>query len=284
MHIRKPISITSQGQVMLILNCTKAAADFFSSTKKGQKISPLEPTPKQTIAESVVESVAESNVPIQWQWLIHAIKVKGKNVLVVMDYQTRFSITLSALKKGDDMAFMNNFEHHLVIHINKIMTSVDANEQAIDASLESFRHQHNRCAFYLRGDRSVQSHINDVAWHFRRWADERGEVPIEVDLISFDLFANQLLRKRKAEKDYFTPQHEFLHAWLINYSEHNTAQADACIDILNAKERADFAARHPEPNHSESDHPNKPSDTSCLMGNHAVSSNNVITLDAFRKK
>ncbi len=78
---------------MLTLNCTKAAADFFSTTKK---ISPLEVAPKQSIAESMVES----NAPLQWQWQVRAIKVNGKNVLVAMGYQTRFSITLSALKKA----------------------------------------------------------------------------------------------------------------------------------------------------------------------------------------
>ncbi len=248
---------------MLILNCTKAAADFFSTTKKGKKISVLEPAPKQTIAES--------NDPAQWQWLVHAIKVKGKNVLVAMDYQTRFSITLSALKKGDDGSFMNSFEHHLTVHIHEMMTAVNVDSQTIDASLERYRHQHNRCAFYSRGDRSVQAHINDVVWHFRRCAYDGGDVPTEVDLIGFDIFVNQILRKRQAEKDYFIPQHEFLHAWLIDYGEYNTAQADACIDGLRAKERADFAARHPELNYSSD-----PTDMQC--------SNNVIALDAYRKK
>ncbi|MBL4761450.1 MAG: hypothetical protein JKY93_01970 [Gammaproteobacteria bacterium] len=270
---------------MLILNCTKAAADFFSTTKKGKKISPLEQAPKQTIADSM----DESNDPLQWQWLVHAIKVKGKNVLVAMDYQTRFSITLSALKKGDDASFLNSFEHHLTVHIHEMMTSVNADSQAINTSLERYRHQHHSRAFYLRGDRSVQAHINDVAWHFRRWADDFGDVPTGVDLIGIDAFVNQLLRKRKAEKDYFYPQREFLHAWLIHYGEHNTAQADACIDSLQAKERADFAARHPElvhpeSGHSESDHPSEPTDTPCLMGVHIELSNNVIALDAYRKK
>lgn len=252
---------------MLILNCTKAAADFFSTTQKGKKISRLEPAPKQTIAES--------NDPAQWQWLVHAIKVKGKNVLIAMDYQTRFSITLSALKKGDDGSFMNNFEHHLTVHVHEMMTAINADSQAIDASLERYRHQYNRCAFYLRGDRSVQAHVNDVVWHFRRWVDDCGDIPTEVDLISFDVFANQLLRKRNSEKDYFTPQDEFFHAWLRHYGEYNTVEADACIDILNAKKRADFAARHPELKHSS-----EPAATS----SHTAPRNNVIALDAYRKK
>lgn len=256
---------------MLILNCTKAAADFFSTIKKGKKISPIDPAPEQTIAES--------NDPEQWQWLVHAIKVKGKNVLVAMDYQTRFCITLSALKKGDDISFMNNFEQHLTVHVNEVMTSVNADSQAIDISLERYRHQHNRCAFYLRGDRSVQAHINDVVWHFRRCVDDWGDVPTEVNLINFDIFANQILRKRKAEKDYFIPQHEFLHAWLKHYGEYSTAQADACINSLNAKERAAFVARHPELYQSR-----EPTDTRYLKGDHASPSNNVIVLDAYRKK
>jgi len=274
---------------MLILNCTKAAADFFSTTKKGKKTSPIEPAPHKTIPESIAESTTEPNAPLQWQWLVHAIKVKGKNVLVAMDYQTRFSITLSGLKKGDDTSFLNTFEHHLTVHVHEMMSAVNADLQAIETSLENYRHQQNSCAFYLRGDRSVQAHINDVAWHFRRWADDLGEVPSDVDLIGLDVFANQLMRQRKTEKAYFYPQHEFLHAWLKNYGEHTTAQADACIDSLKAKERADFAARHPELSLTESDHseaarPSGPTEASCLTNNHAALGDNVISLDAYRKK
>ncbi len=264
---------------MLILNCTKAAADFFSRTIKGKKISPLEAAPKQTIAESITDSVATTNAPRQWQWLVHAIKVKGKNVLVVMDYQSRFSITLSALKKGNDACFLNSFEHHLTVHVYEMMAAINADSKAIDSSLERYRHQHNSSAFYLRGDRSVQAHINDVVWHFRSWADDRGAVPTKVDLIGQDFFVNQLLRKRKAEKDYFTPQNEFLHAWLTHYGEYSMAQADESIANLKAKERADFAAKHPDLFPSrELQNTSVPSDADTGFGN------NVISLDAYRKK
>jgi len=208
-----------------------------------------------------------------------------------MDYQSRFSITLSALKKGDDESFLNNFEHHLMTHVYELMATINADIQAIDTSLERYRHQHNHCAFYLRGDRSVQAHINDVVWHFRSWADETGEVPVGVDLISFDAFANQLLRRRKNGKDYFFPQREFLHAWLRHYGEYNTAQADACIEVLRVKERAEFVARHPELSHpklshSESGQPSEATDISLSSDDHSHKSpgNNVVALDDYRKK
>lgn len=130
---------------------------------------------------------------------------------------------------------------------------------------------------------ALQAHINDVVWHFNNWADEMaddmGGVPTGIDLISFDVFANQLLRRHKAEKDYFTPQHEFLHAWLTRYGEHNTAQADECIDRLNVKERVDSAARYPDLMPSiENKNASLPSDAHTDFGS------NVISLDAYRKK
>ena len=87
--------------------------------------------------------MVESNAPLQWQCLVHATKVNGKNVLVAMDYQTRFSIILSALKKGDDLSFLNSLEHHLTIHVQQMMTAVNANPQTINTSLERYRHQHH---------------------------------------------------------------------------------------------------------------------------------------------
>lgn len=196
---------------MLIINCTKAAAEFFSTTKKGKKISPIEPAPEQTIAES--------NDPQQWQWLVHAIKVKGLNVLVAMEYQTRFCITLSALKKGDVEDFLDNLELHLTVHAHEMLVATGADEQTIEASLDRYRETHNHCAFYQRSDRSAQANINDVTWHFRCHSDEMGEVPTEFDLIGFDLYTNQLPRKRKDEKDFFIPQKRFLSAWLMRFGE-----------------------------------------------------------------
>jgi len=66
---------------------------------------------------------------------------------------------------------------------------------------------------------------------------------------------------------------------LKHYGEYNTAEADACINNLKAKERADFAARHPDlmP-------PTEHTDNALSSDVHTDLSNNVIALDAYRKK
>lgn len=221
---------------MLIFNCTKASAEFFTSTKKGKKQSAISST-----NENITDEPDEQP---HWQWLVHAIKEKDKNILIVMDYQSRFSITLPNLKKGDGTYFVNNFEQQLITHANQMMAAINTDLQTIKLSLEHYHQKHNSHIFFQRGDRSIQAHINDVAWHFCDWIYEEGAIPTGNNLINFDYFANQMLRKRKGDKDYFIPQHQFLSAWLKNYAKYSAAKINKYIDILKLKERADFEERH----------------------------------------
>ncbi|MCW8932032.1 MAG: hypothetical protein OQL19_17590 [Gammaproteobacteria bacterium] len=268
---------------MLIFNCTKAAVDFFTSTKKGKKSSPIEPAPHKTIAESIAKTEVSTDNEHQWHWLVHAKKVKRKNVLIVMDYHSRFTITLTGLKKGDELAFLNLFEHHLTVHVHEIMAllanNVAGNALAIENSLGLYANHHHSCAFYQRGDRSVQNHINDVLWHFEYLADEMGEIPQGVDLIGFDVSVNRLLRKRQADKDYFYPQHEFLHDWLTHYGECSEPEADNFIEGLKAQERAEFQAQFGGIEDLDLQ------DDSLISSNiHSDKIDNVISLDLYRKK
>ena len=264
---------------MLVFNCTKAAADFFTTTKKGEKSSPIEPAPHKTIAESIAMTNISADSEQSWHWLVHAKKVKRKNVLIVMDYHSRFVITLTDLKKGDELPFLNLLEHHLTVHVHEMMALAVDNPQAIEDSLEQYFNQHHSCAFHQRGDRSVQSHINDVLWHFERSVDEIGEVPLGVDLIGFDVFVNRLLRKRRAEKDYFYPQHEFLHAWLTHYGERSEFEADRLIEGLKATERTAGQARYAGMMELTIQ-----ADALRSPDVHVDKSSNVISLDSYRKK
>ena len=54
---------------MLIFNCTKAAAEFFTSTRKGKKISPISPTPKIELAK---EPILHDHQ--RWHWMVHVTK------------------------------------------------------------------------------------------------------------------------------------------------------------------------------------------------------------------
>ncbi|WP_281561185.1 hypothetical protein [Thalassomonas sp. RHCl1] len=240
---------------MLVFNCTKAAAEFFTAIRQGAKRSPLKPPPEKTIAASMqaknrqaitavnpLEAVKQANN--QWHWLVHAIKVKRKNVLIVMDYHSRFAMTFTGLKKGDETGFLQMFEQHLNFHIRELMPQVITDASIIDVSLERYCHDHSTNTFYQRGDRSVQSHINDVGWHIEMTADEMGELPAGIDLIAFDCYINNTIRNQKGKKGYFVPLQAFLHQWLCQYSGVSQTQADALIKELQEKEKARYQAMH----------------------------------------
>ncbi|MBL4765987.1 MAG: hypothetical protein JKX67_12065 [Colwellia sp.] len=274
---------------MLVFNCTKAAAEFFTITKKGEKNSPIETAPHKTIAQSIANEVLPNDIiaidgpaVTQWHWLVHAIKVKRKNVLIVMDYHSRFAITLTGLKKGDQYPFLNMFEHHLTVHIHELMSLVCDDSTEIENSLENYNSQHDSCAFHQRGDRSVQTHINDVKWHFECLVDERGEIPTEVDLIGFDDHVNSMIRKRNAEKDYFEPRHAFLQHWLSEYGELTEQQAAKEIIDLKNQERAMYQAQHEIVQHKiEQEH----IDRFVGQSKEIISpTNNVVSLDSYRTK
>ena len=272
---------------MLIMNCTKAAVDFFTKIEKGQT---------ETLVKPAHESVLKifdvvKNFPSEWQWMVHAVKVKRKNVLVVMDYNTRFSITLSELKKGDYANFIKSFEHHLFVHVYELLMKIGLTKPDIDQSIKAFQERQNEVAYLQRGDRSVQATINDVVSLFRDYADGIGQVPTGADLISQDVFVNQLLRKPKWADDYFYPHHHFLHQWLLHYVGFNLLQADAALEYLEEKEREAFLSKMSpisEPNY-EVNAPKhvfdrQPQATPEVKPTPEYSSRNVVYMDAFRKK
>lgn len=223
---------------MIVFNCTKAAADFFTRTVKGKKSSSIQPSEYKTIAEAIKnESETVINPVENWHWLVHVITVKRKKVIIVMDYHTRFSVSLTGIKKADENEFIAMFTHHLILHAQELMqllvmhkteSELQKADVEITNSLALFLKENSSSIFHQRGDRSAQATINDVACFFNSDANNIGYVMEDFQLIKFDSFVNQQLRKNKGQKDYFCPHHEFLRFWLSNYT-------DDTSNIINEK-------------------------------------------------
>ena len=103
-----------------------------------------------------------------------------------------------------------------------------ADEQRIDSvevssCIDVYDSLVNTCAFYQRGDRSVQGHIKEVAWHLERQCYEEGMLSDDIDCLGFNLFTGQTPRMIKGNKDYIFPTKEFLSYWLNRFSTENRA-------------------------------------------------------------
>jgi hypothetical protein len=204
---------------MLIFNCSKSAAEFFARTRNNLKTSPLEIPENRKIEDDEKKfSFPDGEQSSLYQWQVHAIKADRKNCLVVMDIETRYSITLANLTKGDAEGFVKNFIDRLLTNMLRQGKELGImQEQDFAPMLKEFTDQHPGFRFFQRSDRSVQSHINDVVWHFRNQIEDYGFPTSQSEAAIFDRFANELLRKTKGSNDYFTPSEEMILKWLTNY-------------------------------------------------------------------
>ena len=204
---------------MLVFNCTKAAVEFFTVTRQGQKVSVLEPAPHKTIAESIETPVfpngvdTDNNGEFQWQWVLHCVSIKRKRYLMAMDYQSRFCITVLAGKKGDIYQFLNTFEPMLKACFHSLANESGVDTVEVENCVDHYDREVNDCAFYPRSDRSVQAHLNDVHWHLERHCYEDGMLLEDVDLLGFNLFSGQFPRNSKHKKEHFFPNEEFVNQW-----------------------------------------------------------------------
>lgn len=178
---------------MLLFQCTQAACDALTSTRKG-------------ITESWVDHEPVQEADACWVWQLHAVKINRKLVFVVMECETRFAMVFWGLKKGDGETLIALFFERLVNHLLYLAQAssvVDASvaRAMIDRLLETNR----AFKFQPGGDRSVQTHINDVA-HLCRFdvgdydcfPDNRAEAA------GFEVKLNQTLRSVHGSK-YFQP-------------------------------------------------------------------------------
>jgi len=214
---------------MLVFNCTKAATEFFTVTRQGNKVSCIEPAPHKTISESVVTPVfpddvdPEDNGAFQWQWVVHCVAIKRKKYLLVMDAHSRYCIMFPAGKKGDDIEFLNSFEILLKANFRYWVDKAKMQHDEATQYIEQYDASINTCIFHQRGDRSVQAHMKEVVWYLQGLCEKQGPIIERLDCLLFSATASKILRKRTKEKDYFQANEEFYTFWQKTFAPQSQA-------------------------------------------------------------
>ncbi|MEF1283239.1 hypothetical protein QTN94_04475 [Vibrio sp. M250220] len=206
---------------MLVFNCTKAAADFFTVKRNGKKVSPLEAPPTDSVCGAEAVNVLNTpTVPIS-AWLVHAVNVQRKKVLIAMHVETRYAMVFVGIQKGDWLEFTNQLLERLFNNMQFFGEEFEmCDEESFEEMFNEFIKLHPKPYFCQRGDRSVQSHINDVAWQFENRVYQVGSLPDgHQECASFDEWINSLIRSTKQKKDHFHPDEEMFLDWMQTYSE-----------------------------------------------------------------
>lgn len=226
---------------MLIFNCSKAASDFFTVTRKGEKISPIEPSPCK-LMEDDVDYVKEDDgsTPKELsEWLVHVIRVQRKSIVFAIEKNTRYVMTFIDLKKGEYQRFITDFIEriaNMVQYFGEDLMIMD--NTTFEPMLNRFQHANSEYRFFSRSDRSMQSHINEVAWFFKDTAKNAGCLPDTDQVMCFDADMNSMLKQYKGLKDMIYPANQMLFHWLRSYCDYDEKQIEDVSERIRELKRA----------------------------------------------
>jgi len=145
------------------------------------------------------------------QWYAHRVNVLHRKCIIAMELKSRYCMVFCGLTKSEFKRFPETFADRLWREAISLCQLDD--EQSV--KLATLVKITTDTQYYQTGaDRSVQAHINDVAWHLKSMANEIGYLPESPeDAFGFGIKMNELLRKRKGDKDYFRPVEVFRNFW-----------------------------------------------------------------------
>ncbi|EIJ35183.1 DUF6933 domain-containing protein [Thiothrix nivea] len=229
---------------MLIFNCTKAATEFFPATCKGVKQSPVyAPNQDITTASQRIQHTDGSQT-LLFQWVLHAITLKRKHCLIAMEVNTRFSVILTAMPKGNPDAFIDRFKPRLLDQLfGFALQSGILKEEQFAMFINEFMAQTADIFLCQRSDRSVQAHINDVVSQFTETVNASGYVPDnEGEMLHFSSYINRTLRKTKQSRDYTQPDEQMLLFWLQQFCGFTPEQAASIKQHFADLHRRSFSA------------------------------------------
>ncbi|MDH4558796.1 hypothetical protein E8F11_27110 [Pseudomonas sp. BN417] len=213
---------------MLIFNCTGAVDDFFSVVEKGRKFSRAQrPSPGEE-ADNVASRDGEPRLPSRW--VVHAIRVRRKPVLLAMHVETRYCMVFVGIKRGDLGAFVQLFIERWLNEMQRFGMKLGAlTETELPLIVARFMDRHGGFQLIQAGDRSVQAHMNEVLRQFRGFVEDYDSFP-EDDLqaSAFDEWANDTPRSTGLSKDYFFPDIVMFETWLRQFcgaSDERVAEA-----------------------------------------------------------
>lgn len=156
------------------------------------------------------------------QWYAHRVTVLRRKCVIAMEWQSRYCMVFAGMTKAEFQNFPEIFTDRLWREVASICQLDDGQTEKLAALANMVAEEQ---VYQSGSDRSVQAHINDVAWHLGYEANQAGYLPEKPEeAFGFGIKMNEWLRKRKDDKDYFVPVEVFRDCWL-GMLEHMDAQS-----------------------------------------------------------
>lgn len=190
---------------MFILNCTQA----FNA-----HIAPSINEPPDQVIKTIYNPM---------QWVLHVFQAKRKYCVVAMHDMSRYSILFVDVKKQDTKSFF-------VLFLQRLLSEMSCLCQLDEAQLKSMLDKltdHTKFTLCQNSNRSVQTHISDVIWHFKNQINKADRLPQNDDeIFASGCFVNSLLRKTHQDRDYFVPEDRMIKFWNESFVDHETTKTE----------------------------------------------------------
>lgn len=207
---------------MLIFNCTRAFAKFIEPDGRPDSQPLVSPPLAETMRDEVSLLRQEHGAFAQnvLRWQCHLIEVQGRDCVIAMEADARFAMVFTTLERGRPTLFVDA----LIGRLFQLQWAIaEALELVSDAERDAwgrnFIDAHLKSCFIARTDKSVQTHINEVACDFS-WevgVGDRAFPETDQACASFDLLFNDRLRSTRDRREYFCPHEAMLFHWLDVY-------------------------------------------------------------------
>lgn len=201
---------------MITINCSRLAAEhLYKGFKKGSDKGFFELATSHSLAETQQEQMEE----FCFQWVVHAIKLGRSTCLIAMEYETRYCHVIHQVKKGDMQGFFSRLQERLMNGLEWQGQDYSLFDSAeMEQGIKRYFSLHKDIRFYQRTDKSVMSHINQVAAEYSDVYHSTGCFPPDEETaLDFDIRLNQTWRIRKGEKYDLQVNEKMIQRWLTDY-------------------------------------------------------------------
>jgi len=147
-------------------------------------------------------------------WYAHRVIIAGTHCVIAMEKESRYVMVFCGLTQMGYEHFPDTFQDRLWKEV--LLVCNEASDEKL-ASLSDLVLDESVEQFYQSGhDASVTAHINQVAQSLEAIVGYDGmPLPTNTDAaIEFGVHQNEMLRKCRGDKDYFTPVEVFRTFWL----------------------------------------------------------------------
>jgi len=161
-----------------------------------------------------VQPKAEINYQAM-QWYANVVTVARRKCIIAMELQSRYVMIFCGMTKEELEQFPKIFQERLWREV-LALCGEEVNEDVLKKLSDQVLSLANEQNYQEGHDRSVSTHMNQVAQSLEIYVQYQGyDLPVSsAAAFEFGVRENQMIRKRKANKDYFRPIEVFREFWL----------------------------------------------------------------------